>query len=104
MFTGDAAAAVEAARAGELIAQPGPSVRHRIKTDLIGAAAAAAAGDLEASSVRALRVTDQAAAFGQLPLEWAAAKLLDGIGAGVQWSGQAEKLRRELELWGGRMR
>lgn len=104
MFTGDPERAIRHARTASEISQSSPSVRHRIKTDLIGAAAAATTGNVEAATAGALRVTDQAARFGQLPLQWAAAKLLDGIGAGEQWSGRAEELRHELARWGGGMR
>lgn len=104
MFTGDPARAIRHARTASEISQHCPSVRHRIKTDLIDAAAAATIGNVVAATAGALRVTDQAARFGQLPLQWAAAKLLDGIGAGEQWSGRAEGLRHELARRGGGMR
>ncbi len=104
MFTGDPVRAVEHARAASEISEPCPSVRHRIKTDLICAAAAATSGDAPAATTGALRVIDQAAGYGQLPLQWAAARLLDGIGAGAQWAGQAEELGHELAGWGPAMR
>lgn len=103
MYTGDPARAIEHARAASEISGRCPSVRHRIKTDLIGAAAAASAGDVPTATARALRVSDEAARFGQLPLQWAAAKLLDGIGGGARWVEQVEDLRHELAKWGGAM-
>lgn len=103
MYTGDPARAIEHARVASEIAQNCPSVRHRIKTDLIGAAAAATAGDISTATARALQVSDEAARFGLLPLHWAAAKLLDGIGAGAQWPGVVAALGRELSRWGAVM-
>ncbi|ORM25898.1 hypothetical protein [Williamsia sp. 1135] len=103
MFTGDAAEAGRHARAAEAMSAACPSIRHVIKTDLIAAAAAATAGDVRQAGARASRVTDQAIEFGQLPLEWAAAKLLDGIGAGEQWSGRAQQLGAQLKLQGAAM-
>lgn len=103
MYTSDPVAAAEHAAAAEMIAFAGPSLRHRIKTDLICAAAAAAAGDATVAGDRALRVADAAAAARQLPLEWAAAKLLEGIGAGEHWAGKAEQLGCVLAGRGGVM-
>jgi hypothetical protein len=103
MYTADPAAASEHAAAAEEIALAGPSSRHRIKTDLICAAAAAAGGDLAVAGDRAMRVVDAAAVARQPPLEWAAAKLLEGIGAGEHWAGRAERLGCLLAERGGEM-
>jgi hypothetical protein len=108
MFTSDPVAAVEHAAAAQAIAVAGPSLRHRIKTELIGAAATAAAGDVEDAAQRAERVAETAAVARQLPLEWAAAKLLDGIGArgngaGEQWASRAERVGCVLAERGGSM-
>lgn len=103
MFAGDPAGAGRHAREAEAMTAACPSIRHVIKTDLIAAAAAATAGDVRQAGERASRVTDQAIEFGQLPLEWAAAKLLDGIGAGEQWSGRAQQLGARLKVQGAAM-
>ncbi|WP_020108745.1 hypothetical protein [Nocardia sp. 348MFTsu5.1] len=109
MYTSDPAAAVEHAAAAQVIAVAGPSLRHRIKTELIGAAAAAASGDVQEAGERAGRVADAAETARQLPLQWAAAKLLDGIGvrrvgAGDNWAARAERLGCVLAERGGAMR
>jgi hypothetical protein len=104
MYTSDPAAAVEHAAAAQVIAVAGPSQRHRIKTELIGAAAAAASGDVRDAGERAVRVADAAEAARQLPLQWAAAKLLEGIGAGDNWAPRAERLGFVLAERGGAMR
>jgi hypothetical protein len=100
MFTGDAAGADRHARDAVAMSAGCPSIRHVIKTDLIAAAAVATDGDVGQAMERASRVSDQAREHGQLPLEWAAAKLLAGIGAGAQWSTQAEHLGARLKVQG----
>jgi hypothetical protein len=86
------------------MAQHCPSVRHRVKTDLIAAAAAACAGDVSAAVDGGLRVDAEAAATGQLPLRWAATTLLEALGAGVRVPQGSAILQRELAARGGRMR
>ena len=83
MFTGDGAAAVgHAERAVELAASTG-SVRHAVKSDVVLAAALCSAGHVEASrrvADAALTATER---LGFVPLTWALACLLEGVGSAV---------------------
>lgn len=56
------------------------SLRHRIKTDLIVAAAHATAADTDVAMAEALRLRDDAADAGLFPLCWAALVLARGLG------------------------
>ncbi|GGF32209.1 hypothetical protein [Williamsia phyllosphaerae] len=82
-----------------------PSVRHRIKTDLIAAAASAATGATAEAAQVAIECADAARTHGQLPLEWAATSLLVGIGTTAQGDedliDSEARLRRELNARGG---
>ena len=82
-----------------------PSVRHRIKTDLIAAATSAATGDTADAARVATDCVEAARAHGQLPLEWAATTLLVGIGdtgeRGDDLAGREARLRAELNARGG---
>jgi hypothetical protein len=80
MARGDASAPGHAQRAVEL-ADSTPSVRHRIKSLLVRAAAHCATGDLDAARTDGDRVLAQTAEHGLVPLRWAAASLLEGIGS-----------------------
>jgi hypothetical protein len=104
MYLGYPADAQEQAATALSLAERSPSVRHRIKTQLIAAAAAASAGEMHGAIERGRRVVDEAAATGQLPLHWAAAVLLDSLGAGGQAPDEVAFLRRELVARGGGMR
>jgi hypothetical protein len=83
MFTGDGAAAVgHAERAVELATSTG-SVRHAVKSDVVLAAALCSAGHVEASrrvADAALTATER---LGFVPLTWALACLLEGVGSAV---------------------
>lgn len=57
------------------------SVRHQVKSRLLGAAAAAAAGDIDRSRALAELVDTQCRTHGLLPLRWAAAMLRTGVEA-----------------------
>lgn len=88
MARGDAAALGHAERAVELAAHA-PSVRHRIKSLLVRAAARCAAGDIDAARADGDRVLADTGEHGLVPLRWAAASLLAGIGS-------AERSEREI--------
>src|SRR5689334_1628013 len=75
-----AAALGHAERAVELASHM-PSVRHRVKSSLVLAAARCAAGDLDAARDDGDRVLAQTGEHGLIPLRWAAASLLAGIGS-----------------------
>jgi hypothetical protein len=82
MATGDGPAAVaHAERAVELAGALG-SARHAVKSDVVLAAALSSDGRLDRSRAvadAALKTTDQ---LGLIPLSWALACLLEGIGSG----------------------
>lgn len=83
LYTGDPATALtEARRALALVRRFGTAAppRHRIKTELIVAAAVAASGDTDPAIRTARRLRAEAAAADLMPLEWAALSLLVGIG------------------------
>jgi hypothetical protein len=105
MVSGDGAAAVrEAERACEL-ATMFSSVRHRVKTDVVLAAALCGAGHI----ARARTVGDGAfaatKALGLMPLHWAVASMLVDIGSDALSIGQLRAVRdgcaAELQRRGG---
>jgi len=85
MAGGDGAAAVRhARRAVELAAQAHPaSQRHRIKSDVVLAAALCCAGDRNGSRAAAEAALADADTHGLVPLRWALACLLSDIGSGA---------------------
>ncbi|MBJ7291039.1 hypothetical protein [Williamsia sp.] len=105
LYRGDARRAHEQMLDGRDLIDACPSVRHRIKTDLIAAATSAATGDSVVAIRAASGCADAARTHGQLPLEWAATSLLVGIGAASDGSGalvaSEARLRTELNARGG---
>ncbi|TRW79889.1 hypothetical protein FK535_21380 [Mycolicibacterium sp. 018/SC-01/001] len=93
MARGDGAALTHAARAVELAAHT-PSVRHRVKSLLVRAAAHCASGDIDAARADGDRVLAWAGEQGLVPLRWAAAALLAGIGSGEHSVQQVTDIRR----------
>lgn len=90
-------AARHASRAQAVVdAAAGVPVRHRIKTELIGAAGVAAAGDVHSARAIAASCREQSATHGLLPLEWASLSLLAGVGAGDEVTMQRAAVRDEL--------
>ncbi|MGK8520498.1 hypothetical protein ACRS6B_02545 [Nocardia asteroides] len=77
----DFEAAAEHAAAALELADRSPSVRHRVKSRLLVAAADAARGAHERSRVSAEEVAEQCREHGLLPLRWACAMLRTGSGA-----------------------
>lgn len=98
MVAADAETALEHAHAAAAIVAAGPSPRHRIKTELIGGAAAAVAGQTDLAAAAADRVREQARAHGLLPLQWAALALLEATAptpGGVTEKQECERLLGE---------
>ncbi|MEW5811448.1 MAG: hypothetical protein AB1925_18560 [Actinomycetota bacterium] len=93
MARGEATALGHAERAVALAAQT-PSVRHRIKSLLVRAAARCASGEVDAARADGDRVLAQAAEHCLIPLRWAAAALLTGIGSAEFSEGQITEIRR----------
>ncbi|WP_308163373.1 hypothetical protein [Nocardia alni] len=101
-----ASAATHAATAVE-IAERAPSVRHRVKSHLLLAAATAAAGDPGRSAELAALAARQCREYGLLPLRWATAMLRSGVETGAEaLSAAAESTAcaQELALLGGYFR
>ena len=84
-----------ASRSAELVAVV-PSPRHRIKAALIGAAVAAAGGDVDAAATAGRGVVADAAEHGFLPLQWAAAALLSGVDGDPEYGAELGVLRDRL--------
>ncbi|MEU6561059.1 hypothetical protein [Nocardia nova] len=83
------------------------SVRHQVKSLLLTAAAAAAAGDIDRSRRLAAEVDAQCAGHGLLPLRWAAAMLRSGVcetAGAARASAQATEFARILAGRGGHLR
>ncbi|WP_305092314.1 hypothetical protein [Prescottella sp. R16] len=76
---GDFAAATTHTREAVARSADAPSVRHRIKSALLSAAAATGQADPEVALATARQVFDDCGECGLLPLRWAAAMLLDGV-------------------------
>ncbi|WP_327112815.1 hypothetical protein OHB12_29770 [Nocardia sp. NBC_01730] len=68
------------AEAAMELAESAPSVRHRVKSRLLLAAAAAAGGEHDRSRALAEEVAEQCREHGLLPLRWASAMLRAGLG------------------------
>lgn len=95
MGRGQGAAAVEhAERAVEQAASLG-SARHTLKSNVVLAASLCCAGDLDASRRVADAALDEAEHHGMIPLRWALASLLVGIGSTRHSEAEALAIREE---------
>ena len=93
MVTGDGAAAVgHAERAGELAAALG-STRHRVKSEVVLAAALCSDGRLDRSRAVADAALETTQRLGLVPLSWALACLLGEIGSGNHTADQVVGIR-----------
>ncbi|WP_082032361.1 hypothetical protein [Nocardia vulneris] len=92
----DAAAALE-------LAEHSPSVRHRVKSRLLVAAAAAAANEHDRSRELAEQVGAQCREHGLLPLRWASAMLRAGLSVPGA-AAEAEDCAATIVRRGGRFR
>ncbi|MGC4962234.1 hypothetical protein ACPXCG_00995 [Gordonia sp. DT218] len=91
MYGGDVAKALGHAEAGCRLAEFGDTPeRHRVKTTLIAAAAAATAGDVHHAAELACEVTRRAADADLTPLRWASLALRNGLDPAD------EEVRKEL--------
>ncbi|MGF7125123.1 hypothetical protein [Rhodococcus sp. BE178] len=79
LAAGDFAAATVHAQAAVDRSADCPSVRHRIKSELLFAASATGRPEPDLALETAERVLVDAGAHGLLPLRWAAAMLVDGV-------------------------
>ena len=105
MVSGDGRAAVRHAEHARELAVTAPSVRHRVKTDVVAAAALCSDGQLE----RARRIGDDALMsterLGLMPLRWAVASMLVDAGSEALSVDQLRAVRdgcaAELQRRGG---
>jgi len=81
LASGDFGTAKQHAAQASALADRSPSVRHRVKSDLLRAASATGDPDLGPARVLAAGVSERCAEHGLVPLRWAAAMLAHGIGA-----------------------
>ncbi|MEV6273812.1 hypothetical protein [Nocardia sp. NPDC051832] len=83
LATGAAGRARQHAETGLELAEAGPSVRHRVKSRLLAAAANMASGDLDLARTHANVVAAQCREHGLIPLGWACAMLRAGLADGT---------------------
>lgn len=86
------------------LAENSPSQRHRVKSRLLVAAAAAVAGDLGRSRRLAAETVRECREFELLPLRWACAMLRSGVDPEAGGAAEAAECARLLEARGGRLR
>ena len=81
LYTGDAASALDHGLAALALARDTPecTVRHRVKTELIVAAATGASGNTDDAVVQSGELAQRAADASLLPLQWAALSLQNGL-------------------------
>lgn len=92
------------AEAALALAENSPSLRHRVKSRLLLAAASAAAGDLDRSRALATEVDRACVEHELLPLRWACAMLRSGVEPGGDGAIVAAECARLLAARGGRLR
>lgn len=80
LYTGRFDAAAAHAAAGMTLADACAPLRHRVKTELIAAGAAAATGDRRRAVELAAATARTCARHDLLPLQWAALSMLSGLG------------------------
>lgn len=93
MATGDGSAAVRQAQGGVELAAAGFSARHRVKSNVVLAAALCSAGRVDESRALADEGLNATAAYGLIPLRWALASLLGGIGSDLLSPREVEAIR-----------
>lgn len=96
LYSGDLVVARQAADLAARRAATLPSPRHAIKTRLIGAAASAATGHIDAAVAAGVVAHTDARDAGLLPLQWAAATLLAGVCGNGDYQREVRDLRAEL--------
>ncbi|MGE2715641.1 hypothetical protein ACQI4L_16425 [Mycolicibacterium litorale] len=110
MMRGDGARAVAHAERAVAAAAAATSARHRLKSDVVLAAALCCHGDLDKSRKIGDAALDRAGELGLVPLRWALASLLADIGSAAYTPGQvsdfrdasADTVRRRGGVWSDR--
>ncbi len=82
LASGEAGPATVHAETALRLARRSPSIRHRVKSLLLVAAASAAVGETTRALSLAETVTAECRAYGLLPLRWASAMLRAGVSVG----------------------
>ncbi|MEV0337554.1 hypothetical protein AB0H49_00865 [Nocardia sp. NPDC050713] len=103
LASGAAGAALPHTREALALAEAAPSVRHRVKSRLLVAAATAASGDLEHSRALADTVAAECREHDLLPLRWACAMLRSGL-SDPDATREAERCAAGIVRRGGRFR
>jgi hypothetical protein len=93
MVTGDGGTAVGHAQRAVELASAGASLRHRVKSDVVLAAALCSAGRLAESRALADEGMNATARHGLIPLRWALASLLAGIGSDLLAAPEVAEIR-----------
>jgi hypothetical protein len=91
------------------LAATAPSVRHRVKSRLLLAAATTVGGDLDRARELAAEVAAECRVHDLLPLRWACAMLRTGLddggaAAGADAAAEADRCARALAAHGGVLR
>lgn len=108
LAAGRSAAALPHAEAALALAEQGPSVRHRVKSRLLLAAATAAVGSADRAGELAETVAAECREHGLLPLRWACAMLRTGVAVRdidrTAAQREAAECAAAIERLGGRFR
>jgi hypothetical protein len=110
MAAGEGLAAVRRAEEGVQLAQamtPGPvgtSARHRVKSEVVLAAALCCAGATERARTVAQAALDATGQLGLIPLRWALACLLIDIGSATLSAQQMRRLTEIRDICAGQVR
>ena len=110
MARGQGSEAVEHADAAVARATAFGSARHTVKSEVVRAAALCCAGDLDSSRRVADAALDDSERLGMIPLRWALASLLAGIGSSTRSEaeisairdGSADTVRSRGGVWAAR--
>jgi hypothetical protein len=105
MVGGDGAAAMRHGERACELASTSPSLRHRVKTEVVLAAALCSAGDVDRARTVAGGALAATSRAGLMPLQWAVASLLVDIGSDALTADQLLAVRNgcamELQRRGG---
>ena len=93
MARGKGSAAVQHAEAARAAAATLGSARHAIKTEVVMAAALCCVGDLDGSRRVADAALEETEHHGMIPLRWALASLLAGIGSATRSEAEVAEVR-----------
>ncbi|MDY6872274.1 MAG: hypothetical protein SV966_17905 [Actinomycetota bacterium] len=93
MVQGDGVTAVEHAERAVAAAAEFTSLRHRVKSDVVLAAALCSHGEIDRCREIADAALGRAGELGLVPLRWALASLLADVGSGAYTTGQVTDVR-----------